>query len=267
VTGFSADWLALREPYDAAARDNAALAAVRDGLPGARPLRIADLGSGTGANMRYLAPRLGGTQRWRLIDDDPSLLTAARDRTAPNGVTVETLRHDLADPWARPSMAGMDLVTASALLDLVDLRFVGWLAGLVMEHRTVLHAALSYDGRLVFAPQDPFDADIHALFDAHQRTEKSFGLALGPDGWRTARDRLAEAGARVVAAESDWRIGPNDVAMQRTLLDGLAGAAIEMAPHRAAAVAGWHARRTGHLVGAGSGIVVGHVCLTALPPG
>lgn len=266
MTGFSAQWLELREPYDAAARENAALAALAQALPAARPLHVVDLGSGTGANLRFLAPRLGGSQRWRLIDDDPMLLTSARDRAAPDGVTVETLRHDLADPWARPSMAGMDLVTASALLDLVDLRFVGWLADIVVAQRAALHLALSYDGRLSFVPDDPSDEEVHTLFDAHQRTEKSFGAALGPDGWGAARDRLADAGARVSVAESDWRLGPEDRPMQRALLDGFASAAIEMAPDRAARIAAWHKGRTDHLAGGTSRMLVGHVCLTALPP-
>jgi len=98
VSGFSADWLALREPLDFAARDaglaqrfaqavRAACAAavtpagVRTSTPAATrstaaPLRLVDLAAGTGANFRALAPVLGGDQDWLLVDHDPALLGA-----------------------------------------------------------------------------------------------------------------------------------------------------------------------------------------------
>ena len=43
-----------------------------------------------------------------------------------------------------------------------------------------LYAALSYDGRTTFNPPDPLDAAIVAAVNAHQRTDKGFGPALGP---------------------------------------------------------------------------------------
>lgn len=143
---------------------------------------------------------------------------------------------------------------------------MGWLADVVVEHRAALHLALTYDGRLEFEPQDALDDETHRLFDAHQRTEKGFGPALGPDGWRAGRDRLADARAEVTTAESDWRLGPADGPIQRVLLDGFASAAIEMAPDRAARIAGWHRRRAEHLARGESRMLVGHTCLTALPP-
>ena len=61
--GFSADWLTLREPYDAAARSSALL---RRGSPrgaaAADVLQVVDLGAGTGSNLRCTAPALGATR-------------------------------------------------------------------------------------------------------------------------------------------------------------------------------------------------------------
>ena len=62
------DWLTLREPADAAAR-SAELAA-RLG----RHRVIHDLGGGSGAMGRWLAPRLPGPQHWVVHDRDPALL-------------------------------------------------------------------------------------------------------------------------------------------------------------------------------------------------
>src|SRR5690348_8953010 len=55
-----ADWLSLREAADAAARSEALARAIADGLRDHAPLRLVDLATGTGSNIRYLAPRLPG---------------------------------------------------------------------------------------------------------------------------------------------------------------------------------------------------------------
>src|SRR5690348_13019004 len=52
------EWLARREAADAAARSEDLLAAVLEALPSSRPLRVLDLGTGTGSNVRYLSARL-----------------------------------------------------------------------------------------------------------------------------------------------------------------------------------------------------------------
>ena len=76
LTGFTAEWLHLREPLDAASRD----ATLVEWLPQIGGTRhVVDLGAGTGANLRYLAPLLGGAQEWLLVDDDAPLLAAADD--------------------------------------------------------------------------------------------------------------------------------------------------------------------------------------------
>jgi hypothetical protein len=59
MSGFSAEWLALREPVDAASRNPELIAADRLATARARFLSVLDLGSGTGANFRFLAPLLG----------------------------------------------------------------------------------------------------------------------------------------------------------------------------------------------------------------
>ncbi len=81
MSGFSAEWLRQREPFDAAARAVAAerlqlarwLAALK---PDAAPWRVIDLGCGTGANYRALAPMLAGPQQWCVVDHDKALLDA-----------------------------------------------------------------------------------------------------------------------------------------------------------------------------------------------
>src|SRR4051812_3168779 len=88
-----ASWLALREPADVAARSAALADAVAARLGGVRPLRIVDLGTGTGSNVRYFAPRLPDGQEWLIVDRDPGLLAEAR-RRMPD-LTIQTRAADL----------------------------------------------------------------------------------------------------------------------------------------------------------------------------
>ncbi len=260
MSGFSAEWLALREPADAAARSatvtGAAIDALRGATAGEGERLAVDLGAGTGSNLRFLAPRLPGAWRWRLVDRDPALLArAAGAHGAGAGAAVECLEADLARLDDARVLAGASLVTASALLDLVS---DAWLADLVDRIAAAGAAALfalSYDGRIACTPADPMDDGVVALVNAHQRTDKGFGPALGPDAARRASELFAARGYRVERAASDWRLGTADADLQRELIDGWARAAGEMRPGEAAAIESWRERRRAHVdaraIGAG----------------
>ena len=122
-TRVSGEWLDLREPADAAARDPELVERLRRHLPSAGCLVIHDLGCGAGSMGRWLAPLLPGPQHWVLHDRDEDLLDAAAAELpgpAAEGasVSVETRASDVA--LLRPGdLADASLVTASALLDLL----------------------------------------------------------------------------------------------------------------------------------------------------
>ncbi len=80
MSGFGAEWLALREPADHAARSAALTAAVAAMLTTKSPLRVLDLACGAGSNLRYMLDRLAGPQEWLLADHDPALLAIALPR-------------------------------------------------------------------------------------------------------------------------------------------------------------------------------------------
>ena len=103
------------------------LDAVRTAFAGRPAVRVADLGCGTGSTMRAVAPLLPARQDWRLVDNDAALLEAAHD-TAPAMCEVTTVQVDLAADLGRALADDTDLVTTSALLDLVSAQ---WLERLV----------------------------------------------------------------------------------------------------------------------------------------
>src|SRR5215204_2554905 len=112
MAGFSAEWLALREPVDHAARSIDLTRTVLDALPRDAPQRILDLAAGTGSNLRYL--RRAGSERprppnaeWLLVDRDPALL--AHVARSPD---VHTRCADLSTLDDRGLFAGRTLVTA-----------------------------------------------------------------------------------------------------------------------------------------------------------
>jgi SAM-dependent methyltransferase len=301
---FTADWLRQREPFDAIAREAAAsrlklrerLALLRDGT--GMPLCVIDLACGTGANLRWLAPRLGGEQQWLAVDHDaallrrwPACLAAAsegsfstRRHTSPQKRTplatplrfhglgfdaaVIRRRLDLARDLERLPWQAAQLVTASAFLDLVSFAWLQRLVEAVVSARVTLSVALTVDGRHVWSPRDADDGEVGALFAAHQHRDKGFhGAALGADAGSALEQALRAAGYRVHIARSDWRLDGRDAsarALMQALITGIAAAAQEQQPRGAALVQAWRQRR---LVQAARGTLrVGHIDVLAVPP-
>jgi hypothetical protein len=77
MSGFTAQWLTLREPYDRAARNPTVLDAVAAAFRGQSAISVVDLACGTGATLRAIGDRLPTRQNWRLVDNDLGLLAAA----------------------------------------------------------------------------------------------------------------------------------------------------------------------------------------------
>jgi SAM-dependent methyltransferase len=270
VSSFSAEWLALRDAADRRAVAPAVLTALRRWAAreySGAPLAVTDLGAGTGSTLRRLAPILPAPQRWLLVDDDPHLLAAARSVGAA-GIVVGTRVRDLAAPGVlAPLLCRADLVTASALFDLVSADWCRSLIRAAARPGRALYATLTYDGRLRFEPADPFDATLRRLVNGHQLRDKGFGPALGPAAAGTLARLATASGAVLAAARSDWRLGPAD----RTLLGPLVAAwaevaaevAAEQAPELGVAVAAWAERRLRQVRAGGLRARVGHMDLLA----
>lgn len=262
MSGFTAAWLALREPYDARARNPAVMAAVTAALAGRHSVTIVDLACGTGSTMRALSPRIQARQNWRLIDNDLSLLARVPAAALPN-VTITTVPIDLNRDLELALDGPLDLVTTSAMLDLVSEPWLTRLAEETAARQVPIYAALSYDGRIGFDPADLFDQKIVAAVNTHQRTDKGFGAALGPDAAGAARARFERVGYTVVQGEADWRFGPDDREIQIETLSGWAAAARDTIGLDLPDVIGWLTRRRDLVAAGRSSIRVGHVDLFA----
>jgi hypothetical protein len=282
-----ATWLRLREPADTAARSGELTRAIADALAGRERVQVLDLATGTGANLRYLAPHLPSRQHWLVVDRDPELLARLVDRTASwaaergYGVVpqtggfvirgdqlechVETRQQDLASLAALDLFAGRDLVTASALLDLAS---ESWLRDLASRCRSEGAAALftlTYNGHSSCSPAEPEDDVMRDHLNQHQRRDKGLGgVAAGPDAAEAAVRCFTEAGYRVRSETTDWSLGASEHQLQRELIGGWAGVAVEMG-FDPSTVARWRDRRLAHLEAGHSHIVVGHLDVAAVP--
>jgi hypothetical protein len=262
---FSAGWLALREPYDRRARNGDVLAALKAAFAKSPAIAVVDLACGTGSTLRAVAPHLPKRQSWRLVDNDLSLLARAAPAQASPDITVATTPIDIAHDLEAALDGHLDLVTTSALLDLVAEE---WLQRFVVEtaaRKLPVYAALSYDGRTAFDPIDPMDAAIVAAVNKHQRTNKGFGLALGPEAASTAIAAFERVGYTVTQGSSDWEFESNDREIQMEVIAGWAGAAREIGTPLNDVLA-WLTRRRELIASGQSRIRVGHVDFFARPP-
>ncbi|EDM69486.1 hypothetical protein RAZWK3B_12724 [Roseobacter sp. AzwK-3b] len=248
---FTADWLALREPADHAARDSTLLRRAAKAA-GATPV-ILDLGCGTGSTVRAMAPHLPAGTTWRLVDNDPALLALAAKAAGPE---TRTYSLDLADPGALP-LGGVTLVTASALLDLMPR---DWVAALAARLTVPFYAALSYDGQMSWEPADPLDAPVTEAFNRHQLSDKGLGPALGPGAVTASTAIFDAAGFDVAQADSPWALGPDTATLHASLLEGIATAAAETG---LAEALDWGQRRRDRAVQ--TICTIGHGDILALP--
>ena len=281
MSGFSASWLALREPVDHRSR-NVSLRSrlafeLAKRVPRDQVLQVTDLGCGTGSNLRALAPGLHPRQSWRMVDYDSALLAEARsqlmawaDRSEASqekivlhkdgcDITVVFEQRDLnlqlEDVLGLPA----DLVTAAAFFDLVS---EPWIDRFCRTLNTMFYTVLTYDGHEQWLPEHSADVSMREAFHAHQSTDKGFGVAAGPRATDVMSNCLVKAGFRVERAPSPWLLSQQgDQALMSALAQGSASAVSETGRVSAADIKSWLLARQ-----QAQSCVVGHEDLLAIPP-
>jgi hypothetical protein len=271
VIRVSREWLSLREPADAAARAPDLVQRLQRNLASADRRVIHDLGGGTGAMGRWLAPRLRGPQHWVVHDRDADLLAvAAADPPGPAAdgaaVTVAAKRSDITR--LRPGdLADASLITASALLDLLTENELAALVTACVNAGCPILLTLSVVGHVEVTPADSLDRRVAAAFDAHQRRTTVRGRLLGPDAVTLAVDEFGRLGAEVVVRPSPWRLGASQADLAAQWLTGWVGAACQQLPELAAETGGYTRRRLAQATAGQLAVTVDHADLLVLPQG
>ena len=269
MSGFSIEWLNLREASDRRARDRHLLKTAANWLNNlkAKDKVIVDLGSGTGSTIRGLQryTTLTPSIQWRLIDNDPELLAEAIRRHSED-YSIESFLVDLSATQKLP-LESVSLITASALLDLVSSNFIRDLCQLIKEKNEGrplgFYSALNYDGCIKWTPFHPLDASILMNFNADQRRNKGFGPALGPDATDFLTRQFHCAKFQCLSAKSPWLLGSADYLLTESLINGISGVAIQTDGLTKSDILNWKKFRIQH-VRTGT-CFLGHTDILVLP--
>ena len=279
------EWLALREAADWASRSRLLVDRLRAVLSPTRTLHALDLCTGTGSNVRYLLEQLPQPQRWLAVDRDAALLEEVPARLSEWARVrrctfqsharssrvigerfdseVETRQMNL-ERLDAAIFEGRQLVSASALLDLVSESWLRMLANRCHLANAAMLFTITYNGGSSCDPVEPEDEMVRELMNQHQRTDKGLGgPAAGPEAVNIAERVFRDTGFRVERAASDRSLGPSDRAFQRMLIEGWAEAAMEMSPRQSDVIRGWLRRRLDHVAAGRSRVVVNHDDLVA----
>ncbi len=245
MSGFSREWLALREPADTAARNKDIANAVAARFALRESIDVVDLGCGTGANLRATSSLLPNRQSWRLVDSNQALLAAARDeltawadRSDTKGsllrlikghaaITVSLADFNLAEDINAALEGPPSLVTASAFFDLVSADFIRRFVRQCVERNAAFYSVLTYSGVQRWTPHRPADNQIASAFHRHQLRNKGFGPAAGPMAASELSDQFRLNGYTVLEGESPWLLARTDRTLIEELMRGHAMAASE----------------------------------------
>lgn len=281
MSGFSAEWLSLREPYDAASRNAALAEELVFHVAGLGSVSFTDFGCGTGANLRYTALRLppNVAQRWRLIDHNPELLMAARTSlckwadiaTESDGgsislskdgrhIEVYFCQKDLASNL-EAMIEPRGIAAASAFFDLTSAAWIARFVNAAATARAIVYGTLIYNGAETRQPPHPADLPMLAAFHTHQGRDKGFGRSSGPKAASVLEANLLQEGYILKEGDSTWRLQSGDRGIIEALAQGSANAVRELDLFDDSAIDDWRVSRE-----RAETCTIGHVDILAVPP-
>lgn len=286
VIRFEADWLALREPIDAAARSPAVLRPLLDALGSRQALQACDLGSGTGSMIRFLAPRLGvPRQRWLAVEPDAALLARAPEvwkragwQLSESGTGFEARLDGVAvsvEPCPRALHqldgpgAACDLVAAHAVADVVSVDDLARALRLLLRPGGLAYLGGTYAGATSFrSAEGETDPDEALVIERFHTSMDARPWVPGSQAARLVPEVLERAGLALLARDrADWRVGPEAAGFVGALLDMVERAAASWClPGEGPRVAAWAARQRGLLKAGRLTLHAAHVDLLAAAP-
>lgn len=264
MSGFSADWLSLREPVDQRSRNTAILDAIERYFQDRPSLTAIDLASGRGSMIRALMPRLPEQQLWVPVDDEPKLLREA-ELTKSGTIRIESRLVNLAQNLEDVLSIAADLVVTSAFIDLVSDHWLDRLVHGTTSRSVPVYLGMSYDGRIDCSPRHDLDDAIVVAFGRHQQRDKGFGAALGPAAGEAAAAKFGQAGYAVTVERADWQLDRDERDLQAMMVAGWYAAVAELDEFEPRDLRAWHDQRRAWIADGQSTMTVGHLDVWAVP--
>ena len=288
MSEFSSSWLDIREGADARARNVDLVTSLSAYVDELAQIHLVDLGAGTGGLFRYLAPRLGGHQTWCLVDNSASLLEQMENRLtgwagqhelivrskvgtwyASNSVReyrVDTEIWDFASGFTgSPIDPSVDVITASAFIDLVSLSWIEQLVVFCKKAQTSFYGCLTYNGIIEWNPGHSCDGEFLQLLNNDQRRDKGMGPALGPEAFQVINDSFMSNGFIVRTGSSPWILDSKDSQLQKALLLQWVKLLEQKTGWPAWKINQWNEFRLAAIVEGKSQLKVGHQDIWAVP--
>jgi hypothetical protein len=224
-------------------------------------VEIIDLGAGTGANQRWLAPRLPFRQRWIHLDHDPAI---SRSLPLPDNTLIIDDSVEALDRLLGSSESDRRLVTCSALLDVLTTAQLYAVCRAVIDNQVPALFSLTVTGMLSLAPAHKDDQRLLDAFNDHQRR----GGRAGPDATSLASDALRKGDFTLRCQETPWQLtASSGQAFVEWVLQERLDAAVAQDSALAPVAAPWLELRRAQLALGILQVDLGHCDILALPGG
>lgn len=245
INMFDPNWLQERYRFDEEARNKQLEWTCVNQFAFRDHLQIVDLGSGTGANLRYYLEQFPQNQSWYCVEEDIALKVPFWEHARQMAIDLdyaieqegelmkltkpghEVLIHfvhgNLLKVDELVDLLRTDLVLANAVFDLFSKEQFATLVQVLSHHSLSMLFTLNYVG-MDFSPSTEADDHYIGQYNAHMQREQAFGRGMGPASSREMEAVLKEALAQVEVGESLWQIGNQEQVMMGFLLGFFEGA-------------------------------------------
>ena len=212
-------------------------------------LKVVDVGSGTGANVRYYFDHIPHAQEWTLIEQNGSLRDECRrslaafakeqgydwqerDDTfrladAQKTATIRLVPGRIEHIEQLADLSQTDVVTANAVFDLLSYEHFDTLVGTLARHNVCLLATLNYY-ETSFLPFSEEDYRFTRWYHLHMKRPQPTGIAMGPDCSEEMLDVLAEHHMMIEQEGSQWHLKQHATTMHHYLLHFIEHAVAEL---------------------------------------
>lgn len=225
------DWLSLRYPLDATARNRHLEVQALSQLSAGEALRVLDLGAGAGANIGYYRRLLPSATQWWLVERDAALLKQLPRFIEGMGEeggniipkAIHPLRGNFLDPDCPVYSHSFDLVLANAVFDLLSVNQFQRLLQLFRrawgKHSPLFLFTLNLDQGLRFNPTDKENEYWCRRYEEHMHRPQNFGRAMAAHCGQWMERLFLENGFKVESGSSAWEISPQQTEVLLAKLD------------------------------------------------